>query len=125
MYLSPKASNKRKAEDVTPSSDNVSQPPSPTRNDESADAEQDAQVLSHAAKRKQRKSISKEELTESPSKATGCDTSTAKGQNSIWVGNLAFRTTRGNLREFFKDAGEVTRVRMPMQRKEGKSQNRG
>ncbi|KAG8978521.1 hypothetical protein FRB90_008414 [Tulasnella sp. 427] len=46
--------------------------------------------------------------------------------HSVWVGNLAFKTTPDDLRGFFKDVeGEITRVKMP--RKEGgeKGPNKG
>lgn len=37
-----------------------------------------------------------------------------KRQNSIWVGNLSFKTTPEALRAFFDGCGEITRVNMPM-----------
>ncbi|KAF8328354.1 uncharacterized protein EI90DRAFT_2810884, partial [Cantharellus anzutake] len=45
----------------------------------------------------------------------------------IWVGNLSFKTTDRMVRSFFKDAGRVTRVRMPVQKggSASQSQNRG
>nr|GAT58503.1 predicted protein [Mycena chlorophos] len=44
----------------------------------------------------------------------------AKRQNSVWVGNLNFKTTPEALTTFFKDAGEVTRVNMPHKPTTGK-----
>lgn len=37
-----------------------------------------------------------------------------KRQNSVWVGNLSFKTTPDALRKFFDGVGEITRVHMPM-----------
>ena len=37
-----------------------------------------------------------------------------KRQNSVWVGNLSFKTTPEALRAFFAGCGEITRVHMPM-----------
>ncbi|KAI0702911.1 hypothetical protein BC835DRAFT_1263607 [Cytidiella melzeri] len=37
-----------------------------------------------------------------------------KRQNSVWVGNLSFKTTPDALRHFFNGVGEITRVHMPM-----------
>jgi hypothetical protein len=39
-----------------------------------------------------------------------------KHQNSIWVGNMSFRTTQDTLRGFFDGVGTITRVHMPMRR---------
>jgi hypothetical protein len=38
---------------------------------------------------------------------------TAKRQNSVWVGNLSFKTTAENLKTFFEGVGEITRIHMP------------
>ncbi|KAG9317741.1 hypothetical protein JVU11DRAFT_1958 [Chiua virens] len=37
-----------------------------------------------------------------------------KRQNSVWVGNLSFRTTQEALRGFFDGVGTITRIHMPM-----------
>ena len=47
---------------------------------------------------------------------TGDDPRRQKRQNSVWVGNLSFRTTQDALRGFFDGAGTITRVHMPMRR---------
>ena len=51
-----------------------------------------------------------------------------KRQNSVWVGNMSFKTTQEDLRTFFGDAGEITRINMPTKRATGpglKPENRG
>lgn len=100
--------------------------------EEASDVEEDdVPVLSHAEQRRQRR---KEQKTESKVK-DGEDSEEAdrkakkskvkntaelapskvpKRQNSVWVGNLAFKTTPDSLRTFFEGVGEVTRVHMPM-----------
>ncbi|KAI0772094.1 hypothetical protein BD413DRAFT_548290 [Trametes elegans] len=89
----------------------------------------DTPVLSHAEKRRQKK---KEELAAKKGKRVAEDAKDAKGkakvkntaelppskvpkrQNSVWVGNLAFKTTPASLRNFFEGVGEITRIHMPM-----------
>jgi RNA recognition motif-containing protein len=54
--------------------------------------------------------------------------STTKRQNSVWVGNLSYKTQYDSLRTFFKAAGEITRIHMPtktLTRPGMKSENRG
>lgn len=106
---------------------------------------QDSPAMSHAQKRKLKKrkrgddaddasdgepdsSTTKKNKTESNPKDDG----ETKGKNvparlhSVWVGNMAFKTTPEDLRTFFKDVeAEITRVKMP--RKEGgeKGPNKG
>lgn len=51
-----------------------------------------------------------------------------KRQNSVWVGNMSFKTTQEDLRSFFGEVGEVTRINMPRKRAAGpslKPENRG
>ena len=82
-------------------------------NDEDTD---EIQVLSHAAKRKlrnkeQKKAKGIQQLSESPA-VDGIP----KRQHSVWVGNLAFKTTEHSLRAFFQrgvPGCEVTRVHLP------------
>lgn len=31
----------------------------------------------------------------------------------IWIGNLSYFTNKGNLKDFLKDCGEITRINMP------------
>ncbi|KAH0840196.1 hypothetical protein J3R83DRAFT_1197 [Lanmaoa asiatica] len=54
------------------------------------------------------------------------DPTRQKRQNSVWVGNLSFRTTQDALRGYFDGAGTITRVHMPMRRgKQMQGENMG
>lgn len=104
---SPVLKSKRKRD---PSSDSSS-------SSEACGAE-DVPVLSHAAKRKERKAVSKKALpTDTPAKKEkkeeGHDPRPLKRENSIWVGNLCYKTTPESLRRFFDGVGEITRVHLP------------
>ncbi|KAL5527182.1 hypothetical protein ACEPAG_5973 [Sanghuangporus baumii] len=99
------------------------------------DEQEEAKVLSHKEQRKLRKkqktlaAVSTEPITDSNApkssksqakekrrtKERGDEQQEGKRQNSVWVGNLSYRTTSDALRAFFIDAGvgEVTRVHMP------------
>ena len=107
---------------------------------EPATGEPDEPVLSHAEKRRQKKrklnsgdavpagvSKSPTEPASTPSKpkkgkgkkrdgrgeiSEGVD-AIPKRQNSVWVGNLAYKTTAVTLKAFFEGL-EVTRIHMPM-----------
>jgi RNA recognition motif-containing protein len=73
-------------------------------------------VLSHAAKRKQKKALLKESIPPTKKKEEETTTTTghpSKRQNSIWVGNLCYKTTPDSLRRFFDGVGEITRVYLP------------
>ena len=75
---------------------------------------EDTPVLSHAAKRKQKKALSGESTTVSKKeKEEEDDSAPVKRQNSIWVGNLSYKTTQESLRRFFDGVGEITRVHLP------------
>ncbi|KAG2013138.1 single-stranded DNA binding protein [Coprinopsis cinerea AmutBmut pab1-1] len=93
-------------------------------NDMDVDGDQQP-VLSHAERRRQKKrekkalddsAVPKKKLKGKDGVAIPSKESTAlpKRQNSVWVGNLSFKTTQDNLRSFFKDVGEITRIHMPM-----------
>ncbi|KDQ29647.1 hypothetical protein PLEOSDRAFT_1064448, partial [Pleurotus ostreatus PC15] len=92
-------------------------------------------VVSHAEKRKQKKKQQKVQeapptTEEGNSKSTGGSASTTlpKRQNSVWVGNLSFKTTQEDLRAFFSGAGEITRINLPTKKPNGPGQrgeNRG
>ncbi|KAL5508456.1 NOP13 [Sanghuangporus vaninii] len=99
------------------------------------DEQEEVKVLSHKEQRRLRKkqktlaATSTEPITDSdtlkPSKSQVKekrkakekvdDQQQGKRQNSVWVGNLSYRTTPDALSAFFVDAGagEVTRVHMP------------
>ncbi len=111
------------------SSDDETSSDSDSESSDSDDAPEDeVPVLSHKEKRRQKKKEQKvetapEEQSEDPSKlkkqkvkntAELAPSKIPKRQNSIWVGNLAFKTTPESLRKFFDGAGEITRVHMPM-----------
>ena len=76
-------------------------------------------VLSHAARRKQKKkaTLLKEAVpTKSPTKKQKKEEDAShsiKRQNSVWVGNLCYKTTPESLRRFFDGVGEITRVHLP------------
>ena len=99
------------------------------QSDEEADsAIEDEPVLSHAQQRRQKKKEEKAKKAATKSKPTGTDKKSVKvkntaeltpskipkRQNSVWVGNLSFKTTPAALRQFFDGAGEITRIHMPM-----------
>ena len=94
--------------------------PSPDSTDTSSSSEleptEDVPVLSHAAKRKQKKASLKESVPEkSPTKKHKKEdiSGPLKRQNSVWVGNLCFKTTPESLKRFFDGVGEITRVHLP------------
>jgi hypothetical protein len=100
-------------------------------------------VLSHAERRRQKKeaklaaklqesakeekaAVKKRKLKDGTAKNVGDLTN--KRQNSVWVGNMSFKTTVENLRAFFKECGEITRINMPTKAPTGpgvKPENRG
>ena len=99
-------------------------------------------VLSHAERRRQKKeaklaaklkesaeeegtAVKKRKLKDGSAKIIG---DSNKRQNSVWVGNMSFKTTVENLRAFFKECGEITRINMPTKAPTGpgvKPENRG
>ncbi|KAI0068675.1 hypothetical protein BV25DRAFT_24322 [Artomyces pyxidatus] len=87
-----------------------------------SDSESEEPVLSHAAKRKQKKASKRTTENHGDSgavKKEGAAGAKAtpgalpKRQNSVWVGNLAFKTTPDALRQFFDGVGEITRIHIP------------
>jgi hypothetical protein len=88
----------------------------------------DIPVLSHAERRRQKKK-QKAGAVEKPSMNTTATVSSElsgdvklrdvksdplpKRQNSVWVGNLSFKTTEDALKSFFDGVGEITRIHMP------------
>lgn len=103
----------------------------------------DKPVISHAQARKERKSQRQKldpTLSEpSPDEANVVRSNTSpslkssqhkeiktRRQNSVWIGNLSFKTSAQQLETFLQFAGEITRVNMPMKAGEGgRSENRG
>jgi len=94
---------------------------SPDSYDTSSEPERtdDVPLLSHAARRKQKKKALLKEAapTGSPTKEQKKEeeevSHSAKRQNSVWVGNLCYKTTQESLQRFFGGVGEVTRVHLP------------
>lgn len=123
----PRPAKKRKlppAEEVASDDDESSSSSSSSEADEPND---DAHVLSHAERRRQKKRELKAAKTiEAPHKKRKLDDSSAtrtkaavtgeskpKRENSVWVGNLSYKTTRDGLMHFFDGIGEITRIHMP------------
>ncbi|KAG8745537.1 hypothetical protein FRC10_007715 [Ceratobasidium sp. 414] len=126
----PKSSEPKKDKKLSISTD-----PSTTRPDDATTAEaapietkvEEAEVLSHAAQRKAKKRKLKElQPTEDDNDEPAPKSSKPKSksqpddkpalparQNSVWVGNLSFKTTEAQLKEFFDGVGDITRVHMP------------
>ena len=91
-------------------------------------------VLSHAERRRKKRAAKLALQKDSAPKKRKLEDGTAvhvpasKRQNSVWVGNLSFKTTQQNLRTFFESAGEITRVHLPTKAASSpamKSENRG
>ena len=95
-------------------------------------------VLSHAERRRRKKeqklAAKLEEGEGSATKKRKLKDGSAKAvvptkrQNSVWVGNMSFKTTQENLQTFFADVGEITRINMPTKAAAGpglKPENRG
>jgi RNA recognition motif-containing protein len=95
-------------------------------------------VLSHAERRRRKKeqkladnlkeeegsAMKKRKLKDGSAKAVV----PMKRQNSVWIGNMSFKTSQEDLRTFFGDVGEITRINMPTKRTAGpslKPENRG
>ncbi|KAI9001420.1 hypothetical protein BD414DRAFT_474575 [Trametes punicea] len=106
---------------------------SETTSDDSSEGEseldEEAPVLSHAEKRRQKKKEQRATKRgapsiEEPEKEKGKvkvkntaelpPSKIPKRQNSVWVGNLSFKTSPAALRTFFDGVGEITRIHMPM-----------
>ena len=104
---------------------------SPAREAETVTDEPEEPVLSHAERRRQKKrrlnsgdavpaDVSGPSTSSKPKKekkkpgeiSEGSD-ALPKRQNSVWVGNLAYKTTADMLKAFFEGL-EVTRIHMPL-----------
>ncbi|KAJ7682320.1 hypothetical protein DFH06DRAFT_292493 [Mycena polygramma] len=124
----PEPAPKRKRDAKDADSDNDSSDDSDTEDGP------EAPVLSHAEQRRQKRREKQEKLGQPAKKQKLQDGSAAasgapaKRQNSVWVGNMSFKTTPEALREFFKDVGEITRIHMPTKAPTApgvKAENRG
>ncbi|KAJ1308583.1 hypothetical protein OPQ81_004282 [Rhizoctonia solani] len=117
---SPSAEDYKSAANITSASDK------PDVEDEARDeAEPEVEVLSHAAQRKEKRRKLKEAQSadkvthNTPKRPTKLQPKPNDKlelpirQNSVWVGNLSFKTTEAQLKSFFAEAGEVSRIHMP------------
>ncbi|KAJ3775666.1 hypothetical protein FB446DRAFT_378214, partial [Lentinula raphanica] len=142
---SPKLPSKRRREEED-DDDSDSQHSDLSSSDSDSDSdstdgeeEDDVPALSHAEKRRQKKkeklaARKDKEVASPPSKKRKTDSTkgpseaTTKRQNSVWVGNLSFKTTTEALRKFFDGVGEITRINLPMKearRPNTPAENRG
>ena len=96
-------------------------------------------VLSHAEQRRQKKRelkaakaievvAKKRKLNDGSAAETSSSSrvpkeAKPKRQNSVWVGNLSYATTRDALKQFFDGVGEITRINIPQ--RPGKGENLG
>ncbi|KAG5639679.1 hypothetical protein H0H81_005862 [Sphagnurus paluster] len=120
---------KRKRKDTAPPPVVDSDPDSSDSEDEAV-ATPDEPVLSHAERRRQKRAAklkAKKDAVEDADvegegsskkkrkleNGTAVPVPAAQRKNSVWVGNMSFKTTQENLRTFFKDVGEVVRIYMP------------
>ncbi|KIK98206.1 hypothetical protein PAXRUDRAFT_824116 [Paxillus rubicundulus Ve08.2h10] len=130
----PPRTRKRKQEETESSSD--SDGSINASDNEEVLPSSDKNVLSHAEQRRQKKKQRKSlDASNPPSKKLKLNDGSAalpdsnltltptiskgvkpKRQNSIWVGNLSFWTTRDALKGFFDGVGEITRIHMPTKR---------
>jgi len=107
----------KRKRDTSP--DSADTPSSSSSSSSELELTDDAPVLSHAAKRKQKKkaTLLKEAVpTRSSTKKQKKEedaSHSVKRQNSVWVGNLCYKTTPESLRRFFEGVGEITRVHLP------------
>jgi RNA recognition motif-containing protein len=129
--LEPQENIKRKRKDVTEEGS--------VDSDDNAQASDTPEqpVLSHAERRRRKKeqklaanlkeegsATKKRKLKDGSAKAVV----PMKRQHSVWVGNMSFKTTHENLRQFFAEVGEITRINMPTKAAAGpglKPENRG
>ncbi|PFH49265.1 hypothetical protein AMATHDRAFT_148084 [Amanita thiersii Skay4041] len=112
--------------------------------DQNINVEEDVQPLSHAEKRRQKKKEKKihaaadsstkkrkkdDKVSSKHSTSTTASGVATKRQNSVWVGNLSYKTTQDDLKTFFAAAGgEITRIHLPLKATPGpgrKPENRG
>ncbi|KZO98143.1 hypothetical protein CALVIDRAFT_535731 [Calocera viscosa TUFC12733] len=94
------------------------QAPGPTADDGIPLLDEEA-PLSHKQLRKTKKKALKAEDTTTTVDGKPAKPSAAQSpdkpirQNSVWVGNLAFKTLEPDIRQFFAGCGTITRVHMP------------
>ncbi|KIY73956.1 RNA-binding domain-containing protein [Cylindrobasidium torrendii FP15055 ss-10] len=101
---SPVPTKRKRADDADSDSDS-----SDSEVEEGGEEGSDIPVLSHAEKRRQKKKQADEA---NPAKKAKLDP-LGKRQNSVWVGNMSYKTTEDDLKSFFNGCGEVTRINLP------------
>lgn len=137
---------KRKANDkpVEPERDDGSSDSGSSESEEDGEPEEDVPALSHAEKRRQKKKEEREakKAASAPSdesaavkkrktnsgavvSSSSANSKKEKRQNSVWIGNLSFKTTPENLTSFFDGVGEITRIHMPTKAGDAKGENMG
>ena len=127
----PRALNEDESDSETSSSSSSSDSEGPDSASEQEEDEE-APVLSHKEQRKQKKkelkqqnadaaTLSEKQKGKQPVKNSAelAPSKLPQRQNSVWVGNLAFKTTPDALRRFFDGVGEITRIHMPMKMASG------
>ena len=104
---------------------------SDSKNDDDSDVgpNDETPALSHAERRRQKKkeerglkklasastpATKKRKLKDGLSVTSSSVSKKEKRQNSVWVGNISFKTAPDALRGFFDGVGEITRIHMPM-----------
>jgi len=120
---------KRTAEDqVDADSDTLSSGLQNGESEPPVEEEDNLPVLSHAAKRRRKRaelnSLDRGDDSSVPRKkkrklkdgiaGSNHAVKAIKRQNSVWVGNMSFKTTEENIRAFFKEKGAVEAMRINM-----------
>lgn len=110
-----------------------------------ADDAEDVPALSHAERRRQKKredralknavasaaegdsgiAAKKRKTNDGAAVASASSHKKEKRQNSVWIGNLSFKTAPDDLRGFFDGVGEITRIHMPTKAGAAKGENMG
>ncbi|KAI0736154.1 hypothetical protein C8Q72DRAFT_769331 [Fomitopsis betulina] len=119
---------------VNEGSEDESDSSASSNTDEDSDSASDDEgipVLSHKEQRKQKKKelkrqkpdgdLSEKQKGKQPVKNSAelAPSKLPRRQHSVWIGNLAFKTTPDALRRFFDGVGEITRIHMPMKMASG------
>ncbi|CAE6481736.1 unnamed protein product [Rhizoctonia solani] len=125
-------------ESTSVSNDAISHDESNVQNEARNEPEPEVEVLSHAAQRKEKRRKLKEsqtvdsakEVVTKPQSKSNDKPELPVRQNSVWVGNLSFKTTEAQLKTFFAEAGEISRIHMPKKLEVGhgrgmRGENRG
>ncbi|EPT03662.1 hypothetical protein FOMPIDRAFT_1035281 [Fomitopsis schrenkii] len=129
----PRAALNEGSEDESDSSASSSTTDGVTDSASEQEEDEDNPVLSHKDQRRQKKkelkqkaaaaaaTLSEKQKGKQPVKNSAelAPSKLPRRQHSVWVGNLAFKTTPDALRRFFDGVGEITRIHMPMKMASG------